>query len=367
MKTIPENIIAPKLVITGAGKVQTLLEHCRTFGNQGMLVHGKSFKQNGLLQKIINQAKPEDILVWEHTGGEPTLDQIEAMLSSARRRTINWVAAIGGGSVIDAAKTCAGLLNAPLSVQEYHDGSAIPPSTVPFIAVPTTAGTGSEATSVCVLTNTKTTVKKSIRHPSFLPKIVILDPQLLRTCPKEIIASAGMDALTQAIESYVSIGANAATDELAEEAIRLIADNIEAVYSKQTGDCEMNLLLGSYYAGVALANARLGLVHGIAHPLGALYHQPHGLVCAVCLTYVLEFNRSVIGKKYETISRLVGGDAIERTTILNEKLGIKNPFRGKRILKHDLIISEGLASGSTKSNPRPASPDDIDAILNKIF
>jgi len=345
-----------------------LLTECSEFGERAVLVHGKSLESHGVLDKIL-AAKPDAMTVetWRHPGGEPTLLQLEELLAAAREFRADWIAAVGGGSVLDIGKACAGLLHAPLPIVEYHDGAPIEPARTGFVAVPTTAGTGSEATIVSVLTNADRNVKKSIRHPTFMARTVILDPELLATCPPAVVAGSGMDAFTQAVESYTSIKANWFTEQLSLEAMRLIASAIEPVYKGAKGNEPASLLLGSYLAGLALSNARLGIVHGLAHPLGARWHQPHGLVCAVCLPHALEFNRRAMGAKYDAMGNALGADLMQLTERLMTALAIESPFRGRDITDREAFIKETLASGSTAANPRPVTAADVGDLLNNIL
>jgi alcohol dehydrogenase class IV len=218
-----------------------------------------------------------------------------------------------------------------------------------------------------VLTNAETGVKKSFRHPSFVARLVMLDADLLAFCPPDVIASAGMDAFTQAIESYTSTGATWFSDELALKAISLMGASLETVFANPKADRNEDLLLGSYLAGVALSNARLGVVHGLAHPLGARYHVPHGLACAVCLPHALEFNRETIGPKYEAMSRTVGADLLTFTRRWLKTFHILSPFAGKTIPDREAVVRETLASGSTAANPRPVTAADVVHLLDGIF
>lgn len=367
MNCLPKSLTLPPQTKSGAGVVMQLMESCCGFGPRGMVVCGHSLQESGRLEAILGNSLPEDeVRVWIHDGGEPTLDQVEQLRTDARTHAPDWIAAIGGGSVMDLAKAGAGLMNAPLPVVAYHDGAAIPHADIPFVVVPTTAGTGSEATMVSVLTNTATGVKKSIRHPSFMAAIVLLDPELLDGCPKEVIAASGMDAFTQAIESYISAGATWLTDTLALHAAGLIHNSLEAVY---TGDSmrQGDLLQGSYLAGIALSNARLGIVHGLAHPLGARFHVPHGLACAVCLPRALAFNRDTVPEKYEQLSLMAGSDIHEYVQQLLTRMHLSNPFAGATITDRNTIIEETLASGSTKANPRQVTESDIALLLERLF
>ncbi|NLN91872.1 MAG: iron-containing alcohol dehydrogenase [Candidatus Hydrogenedens sp.] len=355
----------PAEVRFGRGSIEGLLPLCESFGKKGFLVHGASIKKSGKLASVLSHGKSQPAL-WEHEGGEPTLTQTTALRGYIREVAPDWVIALGGGSVLDLTRAAAGLAKAPGSVLDYHDGAEIPEATIPFIAVPTTAGTGSEATTVSVLTNTATSVKKSIRHPSFMARLVILDPELLESCPVSVLAASGMDALTQALEAYCSRGATALTDSLAFSAA-------EKLYAALPAACEGDnaalddLLLGCYMAGVALATARLGLVHGLAHPLGARYEAAHGLVCAFCLPPVLAFNRSAIPEKYGKMEQLFGEDPLVAVETLIQRLKLESPFRGKKLENKEAIIEESLASGSTKANPREVSREDVVTILKTLF
>ena len=368
MKLIPSELTLPPRTILQAGGVSLLLKECAAFGKRGLLVHGRSLTGSGVLKAIL-QASPDGLKVepYEHPGGEPTLAHVSDLLRVARAYNAEWVAGVGGGSVMDLAKACAGLLRAQQKPAEYHDGLAITPSKVPFIAVPTTAGTGSEATIVCVLTNAETGVKKSIRHPSFMARLVILDPGLLAFCPRDVIAAAGLDAFTQAVESYTSSGATWFSDELALKAAGLVASSLEGVHADPGSAKAEDLMLGSYLAGVALSNARLGIVHGLAHPLGARYHVAHGLACAVCLPLAIEFNRAAMADKYGRLSDAVGGDLLAFTRRLVEGFGIRSPFSGKTLSDRAAVIEETMASGSTKANPRTVTPADVGAFLDALF
>ncbi len=364
---LPDTLTLPPDTRLGRGVSLQLLTLCESFGPKGCLVCGHSQVRSGNLDRIQQgDSGGVDVRVWLHPGDEPTLAHLDDLLSLLREQEPDWVAAIGGGSVLDVAKAAAGLHGAPLPVSAYHDGESIPPSPTAFIAVPTTAGTGSEATMVSVLTNADTGVKKSIRHPSFMARLILLDPDLLGTCPPNVLAASGMDALTQAIESYCSKGASWLTDTLALQALAHIHGSLKRAYYGDNGAFD-ELMTGSYLAGLALSNARLGLVHGLAHPLGARFHAPHGLVCAVCLPYVLEYNKDVIPEKYMRMSEVVGEDLLGYIRTLGGRLQLQSPFTGKTLRDPDAVVDEILASGSTKANPREVTGEDARRILISIF
>jgi len=366
VKVLPDTLIIPPRIVTRRGSAATLPGECAAFGRRGMLVHGRSLAESGALNRILENTGDAEVSCWMHPGGEPTLEQVAQLRESARSQAAQWIAAVGGGSVIDVAKAGAGLLRADLPVADYHAGETIPPSRVPFVAVPTTAGTGSEVTTVCVLTDPRGPLKRSIRHDSFMARLVLLDAGLLSSCPGQIIASSGMDAFTQAVEAYVSKRATWFSDQVALKAAGLVAHALEPAHGGATGQELDDLLLGSCMAGIALAHARLGVVHGLAHPLGARYHLPHGLVCGVCLPAAIRFNREAMGDKYARLSDVVGGDLLDRTERLLSSLGVQSPFAG--MVPDDVpgIVAETLASGSTAANPRPVDAGAVQALLDDI-
>lgn len=366
---LPGTLVMPEKTLTGRGISKTLLAECRRFGSRGVLVHGAALEQGNRRQALL-AGTPEDLslCVVRHQGGEPTLGQVSALLECARHHQAGWIAGIGGGSVLDLAKAAAALINAPHPPAYYHDGAALPETGgAVFIAVPTTAGTGTEATLNSVLTNEATHIKKSIRAPGMMARLVLLDADLLADCPRPVIAASGMDALTQAIEAYTSRNATWLSDTLALQAIRQVSGHLEAVYRDATSPEAEPLLIGSYLAGVALSFARLGIVHGLAHPLGTLYSQPHGVVCAACLPSAIELNREAMGAKYDAIGAALGGDPVEAVLSLLRRLKLVNPFAGQPLRESGMIIREALASGSTKASPKSITREDVEWMLEQVF
>jgi alcohol dehydrogenase class IV len=176
-----------------------------------------------------------------------------------------------------------------------------------------------------------------------------------------------MDALTQAIEAYTSRNATWLSDSLALQAARLIANHLKAVYQDPTSADSEPLLIGSYLAGVAFSFARLGVVHGMAHPLGSLYHLPHGVVCAACLPHAIQLNRDAYGIKYDNLSTALGGDLLNTVLSLKLRLNLQSPFLGQPLREADQIIKETLVSGSTKANPKLINRADVEWMLARLF
>lgn len=367
MTMLPSPLLLPGRTLAGDGALLRLPEETGGFGARGVIVHGRALLAADGLAKL-QAAFPAGAVprAWRHTGGEPTLDDVERLRAELRRERPDWVAAVGGGSVLDLAKAAAGLLDAPAPVADYQAGTPVPPATLPLLAVPTTAGTGSEATVVAVLTDSRRDLKQSIRHPTFMPRVVILDPLLLHDCPRPTIAAAGLDALTQAYESHVSRHATPFTRALSALALRSIVRALPAFHDGDRAAAR-EMLEGSYLAGVALSHARLGVVHGLAHPLGARWRAAHGLVCACCLPAVLRFNAPAVAADHAWLRELCGGDFADFVAGLLERFRLRSPFRGQPLRDREAIVRETLRSGSTAANPRPVGEADVAALLEEIF
>lgn len=361
---IPNTLLLPQQTLAKPGAVRSLVKEAGLFGPRGVLVHGRSLATSGKLAEIIGNAKT--VRSWEHGGGEPTVEQVDALRAELKRDRPDWVAAVGGGSVMDLAKAAAGLVDAPETTAFYQrNPSSIPPATLPLIAAPATAGTGSEATVVAVLTNPAECFKQSIRHPSFMPKIVLLDPELLVGCPKETIAAAGLDAFIQAFESYISKYATPFTRALSELALVRISQSLLPLYR---GDMSFagDMLEASTVTGLAFSHARLGVIHGLAHPLGARFNAAHGLTCACCLPAALAFNRDVIAKDLVYLKERHALDVEGKVHEWLTEMALENPFRGKRIEDLETCVAEVLASGSTAANPRTVTAEDARKLLAEI-
>jgi len=368
MSMLPATLLLPQQTLAKPGSALGLAQAAKPFGRSGLLVYGSSLSRSGRLAAILEHC-PEDMTVrtWQHAGGEPTVDAVDALRAELRASRPDWVAAVGGGSVIDLAKAAAGLVDAPASAAHYQTNNAdIPPATLPMLAVPTTAGTGSEATVVSVLTDPSRALKQSIRHPTFMPKRVLLDPDLLLGSPPETVATAGLDAFIQAFESYTSRFATPFTRALSELALVSIARGLLPFYE---GDASFasDLLESSYLAGLALSHARLGVIHGLAHPLGGRFGIRHGLACALCLPAALAFNRDVIRADLANLKARHGLDVEEQVSTWLDAMRLSNPLAGKNVADRDAFVQEILASGSTAANPRPVTAADAAELLDALF
>ena len=281
------------------GAITKVTDICRQYGTQVLLVTGAgSFQRTIQFERLKSDFSLANLdLHICNVAAEPSPQLVDDAVVQFASADIDVVLGIGGGSALDAAKAIAGLLKIKRSVMDYLEG--VGPElnyqgpSVPFIAVPTTAGTGSEATKNAVLSvQGSDGFKKSFRHDRLVAEYAVIDPDLLATCPKNIIAANGMDALTQLIESYVSTNANVFTDALALSGLRAVRDSLLVLYeySADTQAAREKMAYGALLSGITLAQTGLGSVHGLASPLGAFYPMPHGMVCGTLVAEATDLN-----------------------------------------------------------------------------
>jgi len=279
------------------------------------------------------------------------------------------VIGLGGGSAMDAAKAAAGLATETSPASFFLSTQAEARPGVPLLTIATTSGTGAEVTPNAVISDPAAKVKASIRNGRFIAAAAFVDPELALSCPPRVTASSGMDAVTQAVESYVSIHAGPVSDALAVEAFRLLWGSVERAYRDGRDiDARAAAAYGSLMAGMSLSAARLGAVHGIAHPLGIRYSVPHGLACAVMLPEVVRINLPYSAEKFARLASIAGGDLVDAVRALNDRLGIYREFAAYHLAQSDfaLIAEESLPSGSLKSNPKKFDASDVMAVLSAI-
>jgi len=285
------NFSSPRRLIFGAGSINRLVREAENYGNRLLLVTGRaSFLKTEAWKKLDKEFNQGQMRVFTaFIPKEPSPEMVNQISSEARENRVNLVIAVGGGSVLDAGKAISAMIPVKGGVEDYlegvgsscHDGRKLP-----FIAVPTTSGTGSEATKNAVISRTGTSgFKKSLRHENFVPDIALVDPELTLSCPPEVTAACGMDALTQLLESYVSTQSSPMTDALCQSGLKGFGTALETAVKNDPGDIEARSCLsyGAYLSGLALANAGLGTVHGFAGIIGGMAVNAHGQVCGSLL------------------------------------------------------------------------------------
>lgn len=284
-------------IIFGSGKIKSLPQLIHSYGNSALLITGKnSFIQSEHWDTLLLQFESARIH-WKHfiIEKEPTPKTIDSCVTQFEGDIIDVVIAIGGGSVMDGGKAISAMLCQKGSVKNYLEGIGTrKPSgkKIPFIAVPTTSGTGSETTKNAVISEIGAEgFKKSIRHDKYVPDIALVDPELTVSCPKSLTAQTGMDAFTQLLESYISTHSNPLTDALAVDGIRKVRDGLVVAVNKGDDlDAREKMAYASMLSGITLANAGLGTVHGFASSIGGFFDIPHGLICARMMEPVNRLN-----------------------------------------------------------------------------
>jgi len=307
----------------GSGTFSRTAELVGQFGRRALIVTGaRSFPASERWHQLLQQFTAQGIS-YEHVtiDGEPSPDMVDDAVDEYATANIEVVVGIGGGSAMDAAKAIAGLLPVKQSVMDFLEGVGpeLPYQgpAVPLIAVPTTAGTGSEATKNSVLSKQgEAGFKKSFRDDKLVAEVAIVDPDLLSTCPRDVIAANGMDALTQLIESYVSIKANVFNDALGISGLRAARDGLVRLYQSGGEDAQARerMAYASLISGINLAQTGLGSVHGLASPLGAFYPVPHGVVCGTLVAAATEMNINAM------FDREIDNPALDRYARVSEVL-----------------------------------------------
>jgi alcohol dehydrogenase class IV len=379
-------------IVFGPGGFDGLDRIVREFGRKALVVTGaSSLDRSGKWDRLESRLRKEAILYERVTvEGEPSPDFIDSAVSAFRDRKIQVVLAVGGGSVVDAGKAISAMLPQDASVLDYLEGGGGRTHNgekVPFIAVPTTSGTGSEATKNAVLSKVGDKgYKRSIRHDRFIPDVAVIDPELVLSCPPGISAACGMDAFTQLVESYVSTQASPFTDALAFSGISYLKDSLIPVCTTEGGSIGKRAAMAyaSLVSGITLANAGLGVVHGLASPVGGFFPVPHGVVCGTLLGAATRINveklrsqgeegRRVLSK-YARIGALIRGrdpreeDADLCCDLLVETIdGWTEQLRIPRLGQYGIRPShfDKILEGTTnKNNPVKLNKEEIKDLLS---
>jgi alcohol dehydrogenase class IV len=382
-----EEFYAPGKIIFGPGGLSQVGIEAKRLGNKVLVVLGRSaMRKSGALNRLTRLLKENNLeyIIYENIPSDPTVETVDTGTSLARKESCNLVIALGGGSVLDTGKAISAMVTNEGSVADYQEiegkGKKFQHKTLPFIAIPTTSGTGSEATKNAVITNTKFSLKKSIRDPWLIPKVALVDPELTLSLPPYMTAVCGGDALTQCIESYLGKKSHEITDILALHAIGSIGKSlVKAVKEGKNLEARKDMAMAALLSGLCLSNSGLGAAHALSHPLGVYYKIPHGLSCAVLLPYVMEFNLPVVTKKLAKITQSLGEDlsllseteaaqrAVEKIKEILSAVGIKENLSEWGIKEKDFSqLIKGAKGGSLNNNPRNTSDEDLIELLYKM-
>ncbi len=378
----------PARTVIGADARTKVGEEARWLGLSKILLVSDPFhEQSGKVGEIVALLDEAGVGSSVYTGvtGEPDTVMVETGLEQYVAEGCDGLVALGGGSPIDTAKTIGVRVKNKGPVNRFMGLHKVPCTGVSVIAIPTSAGTGAEATKVVVITDAESQVKMMCLDRSFLPAVAIVDYKLSLSMPPEMTAAVGVDTLTHAIEAYVSRKANVTTDAIALSAIRLVAGSIRQAYHAGVNEeARRDMMLAAFQAGVAFSNSSVCLVHGMSRPLGACFHIPHGLSNSMLLPAVTKFSVSAAPGRYATVARAMSvADASESDDIcceklvvelaeINREMNMQTPKtfgvgRDTYIGLMDKMAGDALASGSPANSPAVPVPEDIVELYRDIY
>jgi alcohol dehydrogenase len=373
------NYRMPTQIVFGSGTIREIdaIVKVKLQASRPFLVTDKGIEAAGILDRVKDPLA--GIPVFDEVEPNPRNATIDRGGELIRALGPDLVIGLGGGSVLDAAKAIALLATNPGLIEDYEGREKYKVPPLPVLAIPTTCGTGSEVTWVSVITHTGRRFKMSIKGPRLFPAVALIDPELLVTLPRDLVASTGLDALTHAVEAYTSKPASSITDLLALEASRLILAYLPEAYQdiRNNARARESLMLGSLFAGMAFGNSDVGAVHCLAEAIGSLYDAPHGVANAVFLPYVMEFNLKAVTKKYAKIAAVSGIEAedkeeaatwlIDKVRMFSRAFSIPS-FKDLGVPEGDfaLIARKSFENNSNASNPRPVTAEDYLAILRQV-
>lgn len=381
MLSYQEFLLGTRLVF-GPGCVERMEEEIRRQGYENiLLVTDQGIVRSGVFEHVMGVLDAAKIRysVFDEVQSNPDVAHIDKAYHSIREQQTDLIIAVGGGSVMDAAKAFALLLANHGSIRDYEGRGVFQKEAIPLLAVPTTVGTGSEVTRACVISDHERHLKMIVGGPSLAPKIAFLDACLLTKLPWHLVAATGIDALTHAIEGYVCKKANPITDALNRHALAMIHSAIRpAVADSRNLEAINNMLMASTIAGVGAGNASLGIVHAISHAIGGYYDVPHGLVNGILLPLAIEWNWIANPAKYADVFELLGGGcrhawsleekAKEAAAVVRSLLeDLQMPQRltelGLKASNIDLIAKQAIEDGYVPNNPRQITEADVRKLI----
>jgi len=371
-----------QLTFCGEGSTEQIVAHIvRSGSRKVLLVTDKPLVDLGLAGRVVDAmtALGAEVAVYDGVLPDPTVAVVEGALHCYQQKNCDALLALGGGSSIDTAKTVAAAATNG-GIEPVMGLFKVKVAPAPLYAIPTTAGTGSEASWFAVISDTDTHKKTGIGAPALLPKAIALDPSLTAGLPKSITAATGMDALTHAIETYIATGANDEVRALSRPAVEMIFSNLCEAYENGANlAARESMAIASYYAGISLNTAAVGYVHAIAHQLGAKYGTPHGLANAIVLPHVLDQNIEAASGPLAELAEVIGivtpGDS-DRTKAekfvaavrdLNSKLDIPATLEALQSADIPALVKEAADEGRTYGVPTILGRDQITSILTKLL
>jgi len=348
-----------------------------------LLISDRGLESLGVVKKVqdIIAAAGINHTCWLDVIPNPTVDVVNEATETYKKCGATSIVALGGGSSIDVAKAVGVLVNHGGRITDYEGSNKVPGPIVPIIAIPTTAGTGSEVTASSVITDESRNYKLSVISYEILPKYALLDPELIMTAPASIAAACGIDALIHAIEAYISTSASPFSDAMAEKAMELIGGSLRRfIANRKDEKAACDMMLGSTFAGIAFAWARLGNVHAMSHPVSAYFHIAHGVANAILLPTIIEYNALADSGRYEVIynyiregrgvsSHFKPGMLVEEIKKLNADCGIPLSLSAVGVTAEMVpeMAKDAMKSGNILVNPRQSTLKDITDLYLKAL
>lgn len=380
----PFSFSIPQNIVVGKGSLAKLPELAKQLGkSKALIISGPHLNKIELVARCSKALEEAGILseAFTQTEGNPSTETVEKATKVYKESGADFIVAFGGGSPLDVAKAVAVLATYGGSITDYEGGGKVPGEVVPMIAIPTTAGTGSEVTAFSVITDHSRHYKLTVVSPYLLPSYAILDPSLITTVPAKTAAACGVDAMVHALEAYVSLAASPFSDMFALKALELIGKNIRAyVANRKNEKAAEGMLLGSLFAGIAFSHARLGNVHAMSHPVSAYFDVAHGVANAILLPTVVAYNELADEGKYYEIYKCIAKCPVVKTSfyawMLTEELQtlldeLDIPATLKEVgVKEELfeqMAEDAMKSGNILVNPRSTSKEDILMLYQKAF
>jgi alcohol dehydrogenase len=371
--------VPPTIHFGQNASAETGPEAKRLKATKALVFTDKILMSGGIVQPIIDSLEKAgvDVEIYDGIDAEPTLAHVQKGLELFRKKGCDILVAAGGGSPIDAAKAVSVMCTNPGKIQDYIGLGKISTPGVPLIAIPTTAGTGSEATVYTIITDTEKDVKMLIGSPVIMPAAAIVDPLLTLKMPRSITAATGLDALIHAIEAYVSVKAQPMSDVFCLSAIRLLSEFLPQAWANPDNvEARSQTMLGALQAGIAFSNASVALVHGMSRPIGANFHVAHGISNAALLGVVMEFSLIGAPRRYADIAQAMGvcvdglpalegarrGAEAVRTLVKQLEVPSLTALGVGREKLEPLVskmADDAIASGSPGNNPRRATKEEI--------
>ncbi|MDO5115139.1 MAG: lactaldehyde reductase [Synergistaceae bacterium] len=371
----------------GAGAIKSIPEEVARRGfKKALIVTDKDLVKFGVAKKVFDVLEEAGLPyeVFDGLKQNPTIKNVQDCVAAFKAAGADYLIAIGGGSSMDTAKGTGIIVNNPefADVRSLEGVAPTKHPAVPIFAVPTTAGTAAETTINYVITDEEKKRKFVCVDPHDIPQIAIVDSDMMSSMPKGLAAATGMDALTHAIEGYITPGAWELADMFSLKSIQLIAENLRAAVHDGCPEAREKMSLGQYVTGMAYSNVGLGLVHGMAHPLGAFYDMPHGVANALLLPYIMEYNAEYSGEKYREIARAFGVKGVDGMTPAEYRraavdavrqlaldVNIPQKLSALNVKEEDLeaLTESAFADVCTPGNPRKATKEDILALYKEAF